>query len=50
MVNYVVYLIGCEFVEYRYCDCTIGQCSEECYCPVGAVASGKTYLVAFSDT
>ena len=50
MVHDVVYLVGGELVEDGYCYCSVGECCEERYRPVGAVASAEGYLVAFLHT
>ena len=49
VVHDVVYVVGLEFMQNGYDDCSIGQGGEECHAPVRAVASADGYLVSFPD-
>ena len=46
MVDDIVNLVRCKFVQYGYCYGTEGQCSEEGDCPVAHVASAESNFVA----
>ena len=50
MIDYVVYLFGCELVLHWYGNSAVCQCGEECHSPVAAVASAQGYLVAALHT
>lgn len=50
VVDDVVYLVGHELMQDRYGYGTIGEGSEECYCPVGTVATAEGNLVTLDDT
>ena len=49
MVDDVMYLLCIEFMQYRHGNGAVGECSQESYGPVAAVASADSYLVAFHD-
>ena len=46
MVHNVVYLVCGEFMENRYCHCSIRERSEKCYGPVAHITPAEGYLVA----
>ena len=50
MVNDVVHLLGCELVQNRNSYRSIRKRSNKRHRPVGTVASGKSYFVAFHHT
>ena len=46
MVHNVVDLLWFEFVLYRHDDCTIGDNSQESYCPLATISTADGNLVA----
>ena len=49
MVDDVVHLVGCEFMQNGYRYATISECGKKCYGPVCTVATGERYFVTLHD-
>ncbi len=47
MVNYIVYIIGLEFVKNRHGNASISNCCQYGYCPEGAVSAAYGNFISF---
>ncbi len=50
MVDDVVYIVRFKFMENRYNNCPVRQCSKESYSPMRAVSSAYGDLISFADS
>ena len=49
VIDQVMHVVWLEFVQNGHCHCTIGENTEECHAPMGAIAPAQCDFVASLD-